>query len=83
MNRRMFLRTVGLTVAGMVCLPFVTHTENKYGGPYPHCPCETCKAGLPAASQHWRILPTKAVILNDRALCKLIVTDNEPDRLSN
>lgn len=77
MNRRMFLRVVGLTVAGFAGLPLVTHAKTEYGGPYLHCPCETCKAGLPATSIHWMILPTKPIILNDLAITKIILTDNE------
>ena len=77
MNRRLFMKSVGMTaIVGIAGLSFSTPVKTKYGGPYPHCSCETCKAGLPATSMHWKMIGPEFRILNDCAISRIRITDD-------
>lgn len=65
MNRRAFLKLIGVSVVAAGLPMPKTPVRTEFGGPYPHCECETCKTGLPATSIHWKILEPRVVLLND------------------
>lgn len=74
MNRRSFLKLIGATALATVLPLLKTLARTEFGGPYPHCECETCKAGLPATSIHWKMLEPQIVILNDFPITKIALT---------
>jgi len=76
MNRRTFMKAVGMAVAGLSTLPFSTPTPLSK---IIIAKCPACAAGMLSKKVGWIVYGPQAVIMNDRAITKITLTDNEAE----
>jgi hypothetical protein len=69
MNRRLFMKSVGLAaIAGISLSSCKPKPRVSAGSPYPNCPCPSCQAGIPTKELHWVVLEPGIVFLNDKPI---------------
>ncbi len=76
MNRRMFMKAVGMTMVGLAGLPLLTP---KALSPIVLPECPGCAAGLPIKKVGWIVSNPHVAIINDMEISSITLTDNEVD----
>jgi len=79
MNRRMFMKSVGMATLFLTAalLSSCTPTpKTEIMVDRSHCPCPACQAGLPTKELHWTMPSMRAVIINDKAVVVVQYAEN-------